>query len=258
MVGVDRMAAGVDVDVAWGDPRCVPKTNASARSAAQGNWWCRTDCRHSASVTNEAAEPPQDLDPGENQHPGEDAGRNGHRRAFLSLAEGYWRGELERHQKKLNGPKNTAKHIEAKQTWINRETKRIESEVEKLAEMQEDIKARKENTERSVRGNRETPSGSGAGGRIDGQEQESCLVSGESVRNLELQDNACEGKSASKRMAGASRDATTEEIGSWFVEADRIALEISGKTEKSKTVENEITKDDIKMSDGGMDGSLSS
>ena len=24
-----------------------------------GNWWSRTDCRHCASVTNEAADPPQ-------------------------------------------------------------------------------------------------------------------------------------------------------------------------------------------------------
>ena len=29
--------------------------------------------------------------------------------------------EFERHRTKLNGPKNTAKHFEAKQNWINRE-----------------------------------------------------------------------------------------------------------------------------------------
>ena len=39
--------------------------------------------------------------------------------------------ELEKHQRKLNGPKNTAKHIEAKQNWINRESKRIESRERK-------------------------------------------------------------------------------------------------------------------------------
>ena len=52
--------------------------------------------------------------------------------------------ELERHQKKLNGPKNTAKHIEAQQNWINRESKRIEAESAKLAEMQENLRVRKE------------------------------------------------------------------------------------------------------------------
>ena len=48
--------------------------------------------------------------------------------------------ELERHRKMLNGPKNTAKQIEAKQSWINRETKRIEAEDEKVAEMQETLR----------------------------------------------------------------------------------------------------------------------
>ena len=35
--------------------------------------------------------------------------------------------KLEKLRRKLNGPKNTAKHMEAKQNWINRESKRIES-----------------------------------------------------------------------------------------------------------------------------------
>ena len=52
--------------------------------------------------------------------------------------------ELEKLQRKLNGPKNTAKHIEAKQNWFNRESKRIESESAKLAEMQENLTVRKE------------------------------------------------------------------------------------------------------------------
>ena len=52
--------------------------------------------------------------------------------------------ELEKLQRKLNGPKNTAKHIEAKQNWINRESKRIEAESAKLAERQENFRVRKE------------------------------------------------------------------------------------------------------------------
>ena len=51
--------------------------------------------------------------------------------------------EFEWHQMKLKGPKNIAKQTEAKQHWINTETKRIETMVEKL-EMQENIKIRKE------------------------------------------------------------------------------------------------------------------
>ena len=60
--------------------------------------------------------------------------------------------ELEKLQRKLDGPKNTAKHIEAEQNWINKESKRLESENAKLA-------------------------------RIDGQKQDPLHVSGEHGRN---------------------------------------------------------------------------
>ena len=52
--------------------------------------------------------------------------------------------ELEKLQKKLNGPKKTAKHIEAKQNWINRESKRLEAESARLTELQESLRVRKE------------------------------------------------------------------------------------------------------------------
>ena len=84
----------------------------------------------------------------------------------------------------------------------------------------------------------------------------------EEVRNLEIQKICLRRATASKPMAGATRDATTEDIARWFVEAERIALEISGKKRKiQEAVEKESTKDDIKMPDGcmdGLDGSLSS
>ena len=199
MVGLDRMAVGVDVDVAaeWADPRRVPRTN--VRTA-------------------------DDLDPGGNQHPGEDAGRDGQRRACTR-----WQ-KVERHQKKLNGPKNTVKHIESRQNWINRRTKRIDAEVEKLTEMQENIKTRKETLRVAYEELMKL--------RTDlAQEGESMdknkshvlsLESLEEVRNLE-QEELC-----LKRVAGASKDATTKETASWSLEADRIALEISGTRAKSK------------------------
>ena len=55
VVGMGRMAVGVDVDVAagWGDPVCVPRTSGSARCAALGNDGLVQ------TAMNEAAEPPQ-------------------------------------------------------------------------------------------------------------------------------------------------------------------------------------------------------
>ena len=105
MVGLDRMAAGMDVDVAVGvdNLRYVPGTR---------NWWSRTECRHCASVTNEAAELPQ-TSIQEKIAVLENTlacmGNDG-RRVLEKV--------LERHQKNLNGPKNTAKHIKAKQNWM--------------------------------------------------------------------------------------------------------------------------------------------
>ena len=104
MVGLDRVAAGVDVDVAagWGRLRCVPRTNGSARKCSTGNWWCRMDCRHSASVTNEAAEPPQTST-----------------QEKINILETTLAGQRRastrwQNQKKLNGLKNTAKQIMGK------------------------------------------------------------------------------------------------------------------------------------------------
>ena len=63
--------------------------------------------------------------------------------SLFELAGEFWRTTLERHQKKLNGPKNRAKHIEAKQNRINKECKRVETESPKVAEMLESIRVRK-------------------------------------------------------------------------------------------------------------------
>ena len=47
-------------------------------------------------------------------------------------------------KKCCHGPKKTAKHIEAKQNWINRESKRLEAESARLTELQESLRVRKE------------------------------------------------------------------------------------------------------------------
>ena len=56
-----------------------------------------------------------------------DAGLKVQRRAYIA-GRRVLEKELERHSVTLNGPKNTAKHIEAKQNWINMESKRVEAE----------------------------------------------------------------------------------------------------------------------------------
>ena len=73
-----------------------------------------------------------------------DPSQYGRRRAYFLPVREFWRNNSKKLQRKLNGPKKTAKHIEAKQNWINRESKRLESESAKLAEWQESLRVRKE------------------------------------------------------------------------------------------------------------------
>ena len=103
------------------------------QKCSTGNCWSRTDCRHCSSVTNKAAELPQTSI----QEKISILEKMGNEEPVLAGRRLLEKG-LERHQKKLNGPKKTAKHIEAKQNWINRETKRI------VAEMQEHSRVRNE------------------------------------------------------------------------------------------------------------------
>ena len=136
-IGLDRLAVGMDVDVAVSVEKSEIRstTNGAARRAALGLGG-RTECIHCAIVTHETAELPQEkiavlemtLACMGNDEPSS-AGRR--------VVE----KELERHLKKASDPKNTTK-----QNWINRESKRVEGESAKFAEMQESNRVRKETT----------------------------------------------------------------------------------------------------------------
>ena len=142
MVGLDHMAVGMDVDVAVRveSQKYAPISNGSARSAV-----LETGGVVRIADTVRVSRTSMRIPP-----------RPRHRRKLLSwrgrqliwttrsqywLAREFWRKKL---QRKLSGPKKTAKHIEAKHNWINRESKRLESESAKLAEWQEGLRVRKE------------------------------------------------------------------------------------------------------------------
>ena len=108
-----------------------------------GNWWSRTDCRHCASVTNDDADKPQSSAQEKIAILEKTLAGMGDDEPILD-GKRVLEKELEKLQRKLNGPKITAKHILAKQNWINRESKRLESESAKLAEWQESLRVRKE------------------------------------------------------------------------------------------------------------------
>ena len=178
----------------------------------------------------------------------------GRRRAYL---------ELEKLQKKLNGPKKTAKHIEAKQNWINRESKRLEAETARLTELQESLRVRKETLKvayEEIKILREDLLTEGE--TMD--KNMSHLLSPEDteeIRRLEQQELAFWRGSALKILAAWTRDGSSEEIAGWMLEAQRFNKEVEAKKRKlQETIERESRKD-ARMGDDamdGLDGSLSS
>ena len=125
--------------------------------------------------------------------------------------------ELEKLQKKLNGPKKTAKHIEAKQNWINRESKRLEAESARLTELQKSLRVRNETL------------------KVAYEEikilREDLLREGETMDKNKSHFLSRRG-SASKRLAWWTRDGSAEEIAGWMMEAQRLNKEVEAMKRK--------------------------
>ena len=155
--------------------------------------------------------------------------------------------ELDKLQRKLNGPKKTAKHIEAKQNWINRESKRLEAETARLAELQESLRVRKETLKvayEEIKILREDLLREGE--TMDKNKSYFLsLENTEEIRRLEQQELAFwRGSSASKRLAGWTRDGSAEEIAGWTMEAQRLNKEVEAKKRKlQETIVRESRKD---------------
>ena len=79
------------------------------------------------------------------------------------------------------------------------------------------------------------------------------LENTEEIRILKQQELAFWRGSASKRLAGWTRDGSVEEIAGWMLEAQRLNREVEAEKRKlQEAIEKESGKDD------GLDGSLSS
>ena len=83
----------------------------------------------------------------------------------------------------------------------------------------------------------------------------------EEIRILEQQELAFWRRSASKRLAGWTRDGSAEEIAGWMLEAQRLKRGVEAKKRKlQEAIEKESGKG-ARMGDesmDGLDGSLSS
>ena len=168
--------------------------------------------------------------------------------------------ELEKLQKKLNGPKKTAKHIEAKQNWINRESKRFEAETARLTELQESLRVRKETLKvayEEIKVLREDLLREGE--TMD--KNKSHFLSPEDteeIRRLEQQELAFWRGSASKRLAWWTRDGSAGEIAGWMMEAQRLNKEVAAKKRKLQETIVRESRQEARMDDAmdDLDGSV--
>ena len=249
MFGLDHMAVGMGVDVTAGveSHKYTPRSNGSARRAVLGTGvesyglqtLCDTADAPLTSIQEEIAVLEKTL-------------------ATTSL---FWLArvlekELEKHQKKLNGPKKTAKHIGAKRDGVGGKSKRIETESAKLAEMQENLRVRREILRvayEEIKILREDLSRKGES--IDKNKSHNMSQENtEELRILEQQELAFWRGSASKRLAGWIRDGSTEEFASWRLEAQTLNKEVEAKKRKLQEAIEMKTVKDARMGDDSMDG----
>ena len=143
--------------------------------------------------------------------------------------------ELEKLQKKLNGQKKTATHTEAKQNWINRESKRLEAETARLTELQESLRVRKETLKVAYEEIKILREDLLREGETMDKKQEPFLVSGRHGGNPETRTTRIGvfwRGSASKRPAGWTRDGSSEKIAGWMLDAQRLNKEVEAKKRK--------------------------
>ena len=263
MVGMDHMAVGMDVDVAAGveSRMYAPMSNGSVRSVVLGTGGVvRTadTVRVSGATTwiSSSRQLKKKIAVLEKTLAG-----MGDDEPILVGTE-VLEKELDKLQRKLNGPKKTAKHIEAKQNWINRESKRLKAETARLAELQESLRVRKETLKvayEEIKILREDLLREGE--TMDKNKSHFLsLENTEQIRRLEQQELAFWRGSASKRLAGWTRHGSAEEIAGWTMEAQRLNKEVEAKKRKlQETIVRESRKD-ARMEDAmdDVEGSLSS
>ena len=147
--------------------------------------------------------------------------------------------ELEKLQRKLNDPKNTAKHIDAKQNWINSESESLESDSAKSGGWQESLSVRKETLRvacEEIKILREDLLREGES--MD--KNKSHFMSPENteeIRILEQHELAFWRGSVSKRLSGWTRDGSAEEIAGWMMEVQRLNREVEAEKRRLQEID---------------------
>ena len=189
------------------------------RKYGTGNWWSRTDCRLCASVGSDDV----DISQSSTQEK-------------IAILEKTLAGMGDDEPILAGKKKKTAKHIEAKHNWINRDSKRLEAETARLTELQESLRVRKETLKvayEEIKILREDLLREGE--TMDKNKSHFLSVENtEEIRRLEQQELAFWRGSASKRLAGWTRDGSAEEIAGWTMEAQRLNKESRQRRENCK------------------------
>ena len=148
------------------------------------------------------------------------------------------------------------------QAKLDQQSKRLEAEIARLAELQESLRVRKETLKVAYEEiNILKEDLLREGETMDKNKSHLSPEDTQEIRRLEQQELAFWRGSASKRLVGWTRDGSAEEIAGWTMEAQRLNKEVEAKKRKlQETIVRESRKDGRMGDDAmdGLDGSLSS
>ena len=198
-----------------------------------GNWWSRADCRHCASVTNDAADAPQTSVQEKIAVLEKTLAGMGNDEPILAGNR-----VLEKELEKLH--KETQwfeEHCKAHRGQAKLDQKRIQTHRVQECKAGGDARepqSTKSNFESGLRGDQDSPRGPAARRRIDGQKQEPYHVSGEHGRNPNPLNNKnwLFGEDRLRRDLLDGRDGSVEEIAGWMLEAHKLNRDVEAKKRK--------------------------
>jgi hypothetical protein len=167
---------------------------------------------------------------------------------ILAMAKLELERELQKQQKLAKDTRSTAKKIDQKQGWIEREVKRVEVETKHLAEQQKSLEERQKQLQMEIvelaKLKLELTTEAAAD---DAEEDDLMEITPEQVaelRKMEERELRIRRNIGRKRKPEEDADASSEEMGQWAEEADAISAQIGKKRQElAKAVEGKRRKE---------------
>lgn len=223
----------------------------NCQNCGSNNWWSRRSCRECESsghsgTSSEAGDKASDKADSEDGDPKvnaaakvttlEEALAQLGEDPLLATARQELEKELLKQRKLAKDTRSTAKKLDQKQHWIERESKRLEVETKRLAAEQENLAKRQKQLKVEIEEMtklRLELSAEGAEPKDDGDmEMELTPENVAELHKMEERELNIRRNIARKRKQNTTEEASQEELGQWAVDADALTIQIDEKRKK--------------------------